>query len=51
MYHQRLQYFVKWVGFDRPDWELAEGVNKLEAVDRFHMHYPDKTGPLPEDDV
>ena len=33
MYHQRLQYLVKWVGFDRPDWEPTEGVNKVEAVD------------------
>ena len=33
MYRQRLQYLVKWVGFDRPDWEPAEGVNKLDAVD------------------
>ena len=51
MYYQRLQYLVEWVGFNRPDWEPAEGVNKLEAVDQFHMHYPDKPGPLPEDDV
>ena len=42
---------VKWVGFDRPDWEPVEGVNKLEAVDQFYMLYPNKPGPLPEDDV
>ena len=51
MYHQRLQYLVKWVGFDRPDWEPAVGVNKLQAVDRFHMCYLDKPEPLPEDDI
>jgi hypothetical protein len=49
LYRRRLQYLVKWIGFDRPDWEPAEGVNKLEAVDRFHERYPDKPGPLPED--
>ena len=50
IYRHRLQYLVKWVGFDRPDWEPAEGFNKLEAVDRFHQCYPEKPGPLPEDD-
>ena len=50
MYRQRLQYLVKWIGFDRPDWEPAEGVNKVEAVDRFHQRYLEKPGPLPEDD-
>ena len=46
---RRLQYLVKWVGYDRPDWEPAEGVNKLEAVDQFHWHYLEKPGLLPED--
>ena len=50
IYHRRLQYLVKWIGFDRPDWEPAEGINKLEAVNRFHQRYPEKPGPLPEDE-
>ena len=50
IYYRRLQYLVKWIGFDRPDWKPAEGVNKLEAVDRFHQRYPEKPGPLPEDE-
>ena len=50
MYHQRLQYLVKWIGFDRPDWQPAEGVNKLEAVDRFHQRYLEKPGPLTENE-
>ena len=50
IYRHRLQHLVKRVGFDRPDWEPTEGVNKLEAVDRFHQRYPKKPGPLPEDD-
>ena len=50
IFRQRLQYLVKWVGYDRPDWELAENVNKLEAVDRFHERYPQKPGLLAEDD-
>ena len=49
IYRQRLQYLVKWIGFARPNWKPAKGVNKLEAVDRFHQHYPEKPGPLPED--
>ena len=50
IHRRRLQYLVKWVGYDRPDWEPAEGVNKLEGVDRFYQHYPEKPGPLPEDE-
>ena len=50
IYRRRLQFLVKWIGFDRPNWEPAEGVNKLEAVDRFYQHYPEKPGPLPEDE-
>ena len=50
IYYRRLQYLVKWIVFDRPDWEPAEGVNKVEAVDRFHQHYSEKPGPLPEDE-
>ena len=50
IYRCRLQYLVKWIGFNRPDWEPAKGVNKLEAVDRFHQRYPEKPGPLPEDE-
>ena len=46
---RHLQYLVKWVGYDRPDWELAEGMNKLEVVDRFHERYPQKPEPLTED--
>jgi hypothetical protein len=41
---------VKWTGYDRPKWEPAEMVNGLEAIDRFHEAYPDKPGPLPEDE-
>ena len=37
IYHRRLQYLVKWIRFDRPDWEPTKGINKLEAVDRFHQ--------------
>ena len=50
LFRQRLWYLVKWVSYDRPDWEPAENVIKLEAVDRFHERYPDKPGPLPDDD-
>ena len=50
IYHRRLQYLVKWIGFDRPDWEPVEGVNKLEAVNRFHQRYLEKPGLLSEDE-
>ena len=49
IYCRRLQYLVKWIGFDRPNWEPAKGINKLEVVDQFHQRYPKKPGPLHED--
>jgi hypothetical protein len=45
----RLKYLVKWTGYDPPEWEAAEGINGLEAIDRFHELYPHKPGPLPDD--
>jgi hypothetical protein len=42
----KLQYLVKWIGYDMPDWEPAELHSESEAVDRFHEKYPDKPGPL-----
>jgi hypothetical protein len=43
-----LQYLVKWIGYNIPDWELAELHSESEAVDRFHERYPDKPGLLPD---
>src|SRR5690606_23099027 len=48
IYHRRLQYLIKWVGYNDPDWLAAEDVNGLVALDTFHQTYPDKPGPLPE---
>jgi transposase InsO family protein len=47
--NRKMEYLVKWTGYDQPLWEPAENVNELEAVDRFHERYPGKPGPLPED--
>lgn len=47
---RKLKYLVKWLGYAEPDWRDARDMNRLEAVDRFHQHYPRKPGPLPEDD-
>jgi len=46
MYLRRLQYLVKWTGFDHPNWEPAGNINELEAVTRFHEQYTHKPGPL-----
>jgi transposase InsO family protein len=43
---KKLQYLVKWTGYDQPNWEPAEDVDGLQAVDRFHALYPGKPGPL-----
>jgi hypothetical protein len=46
--NRKLEYLVKWTGYDQPLWEPAENVNKLEAVDRFHERYPGKPESMPE---
>src|SRR5437762_14367947 len=45
----KLEYLIKWVGYDNPEWEKANDVNGLQVIDRFHELYPDKPGFLPED--
>jgi hypothetical protein len=47
---RRLQYLIKWTGYDKPEWEDAGNVQELEAVDRFHEAYPYKPRPLPRND-
>jgi transposase InsO family protein len=47
MFRRRLQYLVKWTGFDDATWEPAESVDGLHAIDNFHLRYPAKPGPLP----
>ena len=48
LFRRRLQYLIKWTGYDDPTWEPAESVNGLHAIDLFHQRYPNKPGPLPE---
>ena len=45
--YRKLQYLVKWTGYDKPDWENAQNVDGLQAIDLFHERYPNKPGPLP----
>ena len=45
---KKLKYLVKWLEYVDPDWQDAEIVNELQAVDDFHQRYPHKPGPLPE---
>jgi hypothetical protein len=37
----KLQYLVKWIGYDMPNWEPAELHSQSEAVDQVHETYPD----------
>src|SRR5690606_9214392 len=46
----RLKYLVRWTGWPQAEWQPAELYNKTKAVDDFHARYPDKPGPLPDDD-
>ena len=47
--YDRLEYLVKWLGYDQPDWEHAKDINELQAIDDFHQTHPHKPGLLPED--
>ena len=38
----KLQYLVKWTGYDEPSWEPADNLSQAEAVDIFHQRYPSK---------
>jgi len=49
MRYRKLQYLVKWTGYDRLEWEDARNINGLQAIDSFHARHPEKPGPLPED--
>lgn len=44
--NRKLRYKVKWVGYDQAEWYDAELLDELEAVDRFHIKYPNAAGPL-----
>jgi hypothetical protein len=46
IHRQKLQYLIKWVGYDLPDWEPAEFHSESEAMDTFDEKYPNKPGPL-----
>ena len=50
-HYRKLQYLVKWTGYDQPTWEDARLVNELKAVDDFHRKYSNKLGPLSEGPV
>ena len=45
---RRLEYLVKWKGYDETIWEKATNVDELQTIDSFHEQYPDKPGPLPD---
>jgi hypothetical protein len=47
IHRQKLQYLIKWVGNDLPDWEPTEFHSESEAIDTFHEKYPNKLGLLP----
>ena len=46
--YRKLQYLIKWMGFNIPDWHDATEMNQLQTVDAFHRRYPHKPGLLPE---
>jgi len=43
--NRKLQYKVKWQGYEELTWEPAENLEEVAAVDRFHLLRPGKPGP------
>ena len=42
--HNKLHYFVDWLGYNNWIWELVENlVNATKIVAKFHHWYPDKS--------
>ena len=48
--YRKLQYLIKWTGYNIPDWRDAKDVNRLQAIDIFHQRYCHKPGLLPDDE-
>jgi hypothetical protein len=46
IHRRKLQYLIKWVGYDQPDWQSMKLHSESEAMDTFHKKYPDKPRPL-----
>jgi hypothetical protein len=46
LYYRKLQYLVKWVGYDEPTWEPADSLVATVALDDFERRYPDKIRTL-----
>jgi hypothetical protein len=42
IHRQKLQYLIKCISYDQPDWEYAKLYSKSEAMDTFYKTYPDK---------
>ena len=47
--YRKLQYLIKWTGYDIPDWCDTNNINGLQAINIFYRRYPHKPGPLPDD--
>jgi hypothetical protein len=43
---RKLQYLMKWVGYDQPDWEPTKFHSQREAINIFYKRYPDTLWPL-----
>ena len=45
-FRRKIQYLVKWSGYDHPTWEPLEHLrNAADTVQIFHERYPDKPRP------
>ena len=44
--YRKLQYLVKWIGYEDPTWEPCENVdNADDAIQEYHGAYPQRPGP------
>jgi hypothetical protein len=46
LYRNQLQYLVRWMGYDQMTGEPAKDIDGLQAIDVFHLKYPQKPRPL-----
>ena len=43
--HRKLQYLVKWTGYNELTWEPAESFTDTNFVEQFHLDHPKAPAP------
>ena len=43
--HRKLQYLVKWIGYDELTWERVDSFTNTNFVEQFHLDHPEDPAP------